>query len=371
MTNKSMSEAPQLSLRGLRKRFGALEAVRGLDLDVARGEFVALLGPSGCGKSTTLMAIAGFERPDAGTITLDGRDITHEPPERRAMGVVFQDYALFPHMSALENVMYPLRLRGVSREQAEAKARATLAQLRLPDSAANARPGRLSGGQRQRVAVARAIVFDPLILLMDEPLAALDRRLRQHLQFELRHLQASLGTTVLYVTHDQEEALVLADRIAVMREGQIEQLGPPRQLYDEPASAFVAGFLGESNGLAVSLLAERDGYRALAAEAFPGIVLQAPASALSERQGVLVIRPENTRLMMNPPPAGDVQRLPATVTDWAFLGQQIRVELSLAGGIAWTATMHPRQAGLDLAGLVAGTPVHAVWERDDSRLVPL
>ncbi len=364
-----MSAQALLSLRGLRKKFGALEAVRGLDLDVAQGEFVALLGPSGCGKSTTLMAIAGFERPDAGTITLAGRDITDEPPEARAMGVVFQDYALFPHMSALENVMYPLRLRGASRGQAEEKARATLAQLRLPDSAVAARPGRLSGGQRQRVAVARAIVFDPLILLMDEPLAALDRRLRQHLQFELRHLQASLGTTVLYVTHDQEEALVLADRIAVMREGRIEQLGPPRQIYDEPASAFVAGFLGESNGLAVSVTGEQGGYCRLSAAAFPGVELQAPAAALADRQALLVIRPENTRLAQGHP-AGQ-QSLPATVVDWAFLGQQIRVELALGEGLAWTATMHPRRAGLDLARLEPGTRLYAAWDRDDARLVRL
>ena len=287
------------------------------------------------------------------------------------MGVVFQDYALFPHMSALENVMYPLRLRGISREQAEAKARATLAQLRLPDSAANARPGRLSGGQRQRVAVARAIVFDPLILLMDEPLAALDRQLRQHLQFELRHLQASLGTTVLYVTHDQEEALVLADRIAVMREGQIEQLGPPRQLYDEPASAFVAGFLGESNSLTVRRLGQQDGYEQLSADAFPAVTLHAPKSQLAGRQGLLVVRPENTRLSPTRPADGSVQSLPATLIDWAFLGQQIRVELSLAGNIAWTVMLHPRRGEIDLAQLQQGTSLFVVWDRDDSRLVRL
>jgi len=365
------AEAALLSIRGLRKRFGPIEAVRGINLDVTRGEFVALLGPSGCGKSTTLMAVAGFERPDAGTVTLGGRDITNQPPERRAMGVVFQDYALFPHMNALQNVAYPLLLRGMGREEAETKARQTLAQLRLPDAAVTARPGRLSGGQRQRVAVARAIVFDPLILLMDEPLAALDRRLRQHLQFELRHLQASLGTTVLYVTHDQEEALVLADRIAVMRDGQIEQLDHPRVLYDEPATAFVAGFLGESNGLPVVLRRSEGRYYSLSCELPTPGELMAPRGTIAEGPALLVIRPENTRLLPADSHAGDLQGLPATIVDCAFLGQQIRVEVALTDDTRWTASLHPRRAGLDPATMESGRRVFVAWHRDDCRLVRL
>ena len=240
-----VSEQPILSIRGLRKSYGAFTALDEVDLDVARGEFVALLGPSGCGKSTTLMAVAGFVEPDDGSIMLPGENITRLAPEKRRMGVVFQDYALFPHLSVLDNVAFPLRMRGFGRREREEKALAALEQVQLPKKSIRARPAELSGGQSQRVAVARALVFDPVMLLMDEPLAALDSRLRQHLQFELRHLQDRLDTTVIYVTHDQEEALVLADRIVVMRDGRFEQVGTPREVYEKPANAFVAGFLGE------------------------------------------------------------------------------------------------------------------------------
>jgi putative spermidine/putrescine transport system ATP-binding protein len=236
------------------KRYGEVVAVNTLDLEVKRGEFFTLLGPSGSGKTTTLRMIAGFEEPDTGTIELAGRDVTGEPPYDRSVNTVFQDYALFPHMTVGENVEYGLRVKRVGKDERRRRASEALATVRLAGYEQR-KPNQLSGGQQQRVALARAIVNEPRVLLLDEPLGALDLKLREQMQVELNLIQEEVGITFIYVTHDQEEALTMSDRIAVFNEGRIEQVGPPTEIYERPDNAFVAGFVGVSN------LLERDGQR--------------------------------------------------------------------------------------------------------------
>ena len=246
--------APAVRLSGIRRVYGDVVAVAGIDLDIGAGEFFTLLGPSGSGKTTTLRVIAGFERPDAGRVELQGADVTRVAPAQRAVNTVFQDYALFPHMTVAENVEYGLRVKGMSRRDRRARAEAMLQKVRLP-GLGDRKPVQLSGGQRQRVALARAIVNGPPVLLLDEPLGALDLKLRQEMQIFLKALQRDLGITFVYVTHDQEEALTMSDRLAVFNEGRIEQVGSPAEVYEHPQSEFVAGFVGVSNVL------ERDGKR--------------------------------------------------------------------------------------------------------------
>ena len=234
---------------GLTKRFGDVVAVDAVELGIRRGEFFTMLGPSGSGKTTTLRLIAGFERPDAGRVELAGRDVSHDPPYARDVNTVFQDYALFPHMTVLENVAYGLMVRKVGKRDRRAKAQAALEMVQL-GGLGDRKPSQLSGGQRQRVALARAIVNQPRALLLDEPLGALDLKLRQQLQIELKQIQKELGMTFVYVTHDQEEALTMSDRIAVFNEGKVEQVGTPAEMYEHPRTEFVAGFIGTSNVLA-------------------------------------------------------------------------------------------------------------------------
>jgi len=245
---------PAVRLREIRKAYGEVVAVDGVDLEIAQGEFFTLLGPSGSGKTTTLRLIAGFERPDAGTVELAGRDVSDVPPYARDVNTVFQDYALFPHMTVAENVAYGMRVKGVPRRDRVARVEDVLRRMRLPD-VGKRKPVQLSGGQRQRVALARALVNRPEVLLLDEPLGALDLKLRQEMQLFLKSLQQDLGITFVYVTHDQDEALTMSDRLAVFNNGRIEQLGAPAEVYERPRSAFVAGFVGVSNEL------ERDGHR--------------------------------------------------------------------------------------------------------------
>jgi putative spermidine/putrescine transport system ATP-binding protein len=246
--------SPAVRLSGIRRVYGEVVAIAGLDLDIAEGEFFTLLGPSGSGKTTTLRVIAGFERPDAGRVELQGGDVTGVAPSERPVNTVFQDYALFPHMSVVENVEYGLRVKGIGRRERRARAEEVLDRVRLPGLGAR-KPVQLSGGQRQRVALARAIVNGPPVLLLDEPLGALDLKLRQEMQVFLKELQRELGITFVYVTHDQEEALTMSDRLAVFNEGRIEQVGTPAEVYEHPQTEFVAGFVGVSNML------EREGRR--------------------------------------------------------------------------------------------------------------
>src|SRR5882724_1067458 len=293
--------APAVRLSGLRKNYGSLAAVDGVDLEIAEGEFFTMLGPSGSGKTTLLRLIAGFERPDAGTVELGGRDVTRQPPFARDVNTVFQDYALFPHLSVLGNVEYGLRVRRVPRAQRRQRAEAALEMVRLAGLSGR-KPIQLSGGQRQRVALARAIVNEPEVLLLDEPLGALDLKLRQEMQLELKRIQREVGITFIYVTHDQEEALTMSDRLAVFNHGRIEQLGTPVEVYERPASEFVAGFIGVSN------LLERDGRR-------------------------VTVRPEKVRLLApdeSPPPDSHVEG--GVITDVVYLGVVTRFVVALDVG---------------------------------------
>jgi len=246
--------APDISVRGLTKRYGDVVAVDGIDLDIPAGEFFTMLGPSGSGKTTTLRMIAGFETPDEGTIELAGEDVSRLPPYDRPVNTVFQDYALFPHMTVQENVEYGLMVKKVKKGDRRGRAGEALEMVRLAGYG-DRKPSQLSGGQRQRVALARAIVNKPKVLLLDEPLGALDLKLRQEMQIELKSIQREVGITFVYVTHDQEEALTMSDRLAVFNQGRIEQIGPPAEVYEHPQSEFIAGFVGVSNVI------ERDGRR--------------------------------------------------------------------------------------------------------------
>ena len=317
-----------LQLVGLRKTYGNHDAVAGLDLDIAPGEFFTLLGPSGCGKTTTLMMLAGFVEPTAGTVRIDGRDVADVRPEDREIGVVFQNYALFPHLTVAENLAFPLQMRRLPAREIRERVDRVLDLVQLGGEAGKY-PAALSGGQQQRVAVARAIVFDPPVLLMDEPLGALDRKLRVRLQTELRQLQRELGVTVVYVTHDQDEAMSMSDRIAVMQAGRVAQVGTPRELYESPSSLFVADFLGRNNALpAVSAGPGK-------ARLQSGHVLDTATHDVPDGAPcTVVVRPERTRLVAT-------GGIPARVTDAVFLGATTEYVLDVTGlGILRSVVLH-------------------------------
>jgi spermidine/putrescine transport system ATP-binding protein len=314
-----------IRLVGLVKRYHDVVAVDGIDLHITPGEFFTMLGPSGCGKTTTLRLIAGFERPDDGKILLDGTDMSHTPPHKRRVNTVFQSYALFPHKSVADNVGFGLRYQRVTKAEAKRRVEEACAMVRL-QGLEHRRPGQLSGGQQQRVALARALVLEPPVLLLDEPLGALDARLRLDLQVELKRIQEQLEVTFIYVTHDQDEALTMSDRVAVMRGGDIEQCGEPRDLYESPATAFVANFLGASNLVPVAVGdTEGDGARL----GLGSFALRAQTCALSRgADAVAMIRPENVRL--EPHGNGGENRLPGMVEEVVYLGfhQEVRVRLA-------------------------------------------
>ncbi len=290
-----------VALVGVRRAYGDVVAVDGIDLEIERGAFFTMLGPSGSGKTTTLRLIAGFDRPDAGRILLGGEDVAGKPPYERDVNTVFQDYALFPHMTVGENVEYGLKVKGVRRPERRARVEEALEMVRLSGLGAR-KPGQLSGGQRQRVALARAIVNRPRVLLLDEPLGALDLKLRQEMQLELKRIQQEVGITFVYVTHDQEEALTMSDRIAVFNQGRIEQVATPVEVYEHPASEFVAGFVGVSN------LVERDGRR-------------------------FTVRPEKIRLLAEgePPESGETTET-GRVRDVVYAGSVTRYVVDLDAG---------------------------------------
>jgi len=318
-----------VELSKVSKRYGAVVALDALDLAVYEGELLSLLGPSGCGKTTTLNVVAGFAAPDAGRVVIDGDDVTGEPAWRRGLGVVFQSYALFPHMSVADNIAFGLRERGVGKSEIAERVREALALVRLHGVAAQ-RPHELSGGMQQRVALARALVIRPRVLLLDEPLAALDRKLREEMRAELRDIQRTVGITTVFVTHDQHEALGLSDRVAVMNAGRIEQLGPPREVYERPATRFVADFIGASSVLEGRALdretVELDGgvrlRVALHEATAPGRVVR------------LLVRPERVELG-----GGGVNTLTARVASVMYLGDHCEVRLELAGGHRMLATL--------------------------------
>jgi putative spermidine/putrescine transport system ATP-binding protein len=316
--------AGSIRIERVAKRYGAVHALTGVDLEVRRGEFLTLLGPSGSGKTTLLNLIAGFQQPDDGRIQVDGREVTHLPAHARGFGMVFQSYALFPHMTVAENVAYPLRMRGVARALREELVARYLSMVELEDLGQRY-PPQLSGGQQQRVALARALVFEPPVLLMDEPLGALDRRLRQSLQFEIKRIHQELGATVLYVTHDQEEALAMSDRVAVMRDGRIEQSGAPRAVYEEPETTFVASFLGETNLLEVEVVAG-NGAGSTVCHKASDQRFDLPF-AVHGSQATVSIRPESLRLESPDMPA----ILWGRVASVAFMGDSWRCEILVGG----------------------------------------
>ena len=349
---------------GIEKRYGAVVAVDDVSLDIAPGEFVTLLGPSGSGKTTTLMMLAGFEIPTAGEIYVDGDPIAAVPPYRRNIGMVFQNYALFPHMTVGENIAFPLQMRKMSKAEIARQTREVLALVGLPGYEGRY-PRQLSGGQQQRVAVARALVFNPRVLLMDEPLGALDKQLRERLQLEIKALHEQLGVTIIYVTHDQEEALVMSDRIAVMNDGRIEQCGGPTELYDEPSSRFVATFIGESNFID-GVIGHVDG-TAASVDA-PGVgTLRAPArSGLSAGAPVaLTVRPEKIVASENGvSPA--MNAVAGVVEDVVFVGEMRRYVVALPGGQRLVLKAQNRSG---VQNFQRGDPIRVCWNVDDCRLV--
>ena len=323
MTQPQRAAVP-ITLRGLRKRYGEVRALDDVDLDVRRGEFLTLLGPSGSGKTTLLMVLAGFIRPDQGRLLFGDDEVTRLPPHKRDIGMVFQNYALFPHMDVAANIAYPLKLRGIGGPEQQRRVEAALQTVQLAGYGAR-RIDQLSGGQRQRVALARAIVFEPRIVLMDEPLSALDKQLRERMQIELRQLHEQLGTTTIYVTHDQREALTMSDRVAVVNGGRIVQLDTPRALYEQPANRFVAEFIGESSLLPVQLEA---GVWHCA-----GQPLRHAGQSPAGTRAWLMLRPERVRLLGTEAGEG-LNVLSAQVSGIVYQGDSFLLQARLADGHA-------------------------------------
>jgi spermidine/putrescine ABC transporter ATP-binding subunit len=348
-----------VSLRGLTKRYGAAAAVAGVDLAIAEGEMVALVGPSGCGKTTVLRMIAGLIEPDAGQVLIGGADVTRAPAHKRNLGLVFQSYALFPHLSVFENVAFGLRRRRVPEAEIGRRVSQALALVRL-EGFEGRFPRQLSGGQQQRVALARAVVTEPRVLLLDEPLSNLDAGLRDAMRVELRRLQQSLGITTIFVTHDQEEALTLADRVAVMRAGRIEQVGAPQEVYERPANAFVAGFVGRTNLLDAVVVGAADALLHLSGPG--GVPLVVRGAAPPGARVRLALRHEKLRLGDAPPDAANVHL--AEVALAAFAGAQCQYLLRLPGGLELQAEAPSN------AVFPRGAQVTAWWTADDMILLP-
>ena len=365
----------QVSISNVRRDYGAVVAVDDVSLDIGAGEFVSLLGPSGSGKTTLLMMLAGFEQPQSGSITIGGRDVTRVAPNKRDIAMVFQKYALFPHMTVSENIAFPLLMRKVDKSERASKVAKALEMVKLEGYGAR-KPAELSGGQQQRVALARAIVFDPQVILMDEPLGALDKKLRQHMQIELKQLQRRLGATVIYVTHDQEEALTMSDRVAVLNHGKLMQYGPPRELYDLPADAFVADFLGEMNFID-GVVAAIDGGTgtvvlaggAVSAPAVPGLAKGDPVR--------LAIRPEFIELRQVDAVSADASRAVAgdgsgrtgitgTLAQVIFNGAIVVMVVELPDGSVVTTSLNAHT----VPDLAPGGTVTATWPVSAARLFP-
>lgn len=312
-----MNQHYKLQVKDVRKSYGAVTALENTSLEMREGEFLTLLGPSGSGKSTLLMAIAGLNNPDNGEIWIDGKLATYLPPFQRDIGMVFQNYALFPHMTIMENIAFPLRMRGESKDSINQKVKEVLEKVQL-SHVAERFPRELSGGQQQRIALARCFVYKPSIILMDEPLGALDKKLREALQLEIKHLHEELGITVLYVTHDQEEAMVMSDRICLMNNARIEQIGTPDELYHRPKTIFAADFLGESNFIDVRVKTLQD--ETVTTETSTGTLLHAPmlSSVTTGTSAKIMVRPESIRVLADTETAHNM--LTGEVTDVIVAG---------------------------------------------------
>ncbi len=341
---------------------GETLVVKDLNLSIGKGEFLTMLGPSGSGKTTCLMMLAGFETATHGEIRLAGRPITQVPPHKRGIGMVFQSYALFPHMTVAENLAFPLEVRGMGKTERESRITRALDMVQMGRFAAR-RPAQLSGGQQQRIALARALVFDPELVLMDEPLGALDKQLREHMQYEIKHLHENLGITVVYVTHDQGEALTMSDRVAVFNDGRIQQLAPPDELYERPVNSFVAGFIGENNKLP-GTVEDLTATTALVRLATGELIDATPVNVAARGQRTLVsIRPERVEFKpeMMPPGAHTIE---ATVIEVIYMGDILRAVLRVAGQDGFVMKMRNT---LGQTRLARGQTIRVGWHPQDAR----
>ncbi len=351
------TRAAEIGVEGIGKDFGTFTALDDISLTIGRGEFLTLLGPSGSGKTTFLMLLAGFEEATRGRMTLDGRDMTRVPAEKRGFGMVFQGYALFPHMSAAANIAFPLKVQKRGAREIKARTEQIIEMVGLAGHG-HKRPDALSGGQQQRVALARALACEPPVMLLDEPFSALDKNLRGQMQDEVRRLHRETGTTFVFVTHDQSEALALSSRVAIFEQGRLQQIAPPREVYDRPHSRFVAEFLGDINLLPLSDTS-RDGD--MLRGTFAGRTLRAPGKAGGE---TLAIRPEYMRLGLTAPSSGNA--IPATVTDLTYLGADTRIDLRGPGGMALVMT---HASGSLPDGLAPGKDIWATWPEEKGFLL--
>jgi putative spermidine/putrescine transport system ATP-binding protein len=355
--------AAKLALRGVGKSYGPVTALADATLDMAEGEFLTLLGPSGSGKTTLLMIVAGLTQPTSGEVWIDGRLSTYAPPNKRDIGMVFQNYALFPHLTLAENIAFPLRMRGMASAEIAAEVRRVLEIVQLPH-VAERMPKELSGGQQQRIALARCMVYHPSIILMDEPLGALDRQLRDRMQMEIKHLHKRLGITVLYVTHDQEEALAMSDRICLMRDGRIEQIGTPEDLYFRPHTTFVADFLGESNIIAGTVA---DCGETGVLEVEGGLLVRASVGPeFSAGHAVkMLLRPENLQLLHPGQEADNIAE--GTLTETVFGSGVYRHYVTLPGELTLAVKQFTDRGRPAPA---PGTPVRLGWSRDHTVVLP-
>jgi spermidine/putrescine transport system ATP-binding protein len=351
-----------IGLVGVSKRFGGVSAVDDVSLEIREGEFFSLLGPSGCGKTTTLRMVAGFERPDAGSIVLQGNDVTTVPANRRPLNMVFQQYALFPHMSVYDNVAFGLKVKRVPRRDHAGRIKELLRIVEL-EGLERRRPRQLSGGQQQRVALARALVNSPAALLLDEPLGALDVKLRKQMQLQLKAIQHDVGTTFVYVTHDQEEALAMSDRIAVMNGGRVEQTGSPREIYQHPQTAFVADFIGSLNALEVRVDELVGGYALTRLGESERIVVPADSGTAAGAAIRVAVRPERVQIDGAVPDGGS--RLEGTVTEVVYLGMYTQLHVDTRAG----RIVSHRLADEPGAALQAGSSVVLSWEPEQSSLL--
>ncbi|MFD0916209.1 ABC transporter ATP-binding protein [Pseudahrensia aquimaris] len=340
---------------------GEILVVKDLNLDIPRGEFLTMLGPSGSGKTTSLMMLAGFEPATHGEIYLNGESINSVPPNKRGIGMVFQNYALFPHMSVAENLAFPLKVRKMGRAEIEERVQRALDMVELPEMGGR-RPAQLSGGQQQRVAVARALVFDPALILMDEPLGALDKQLREQMQYEIKHIHENLGVTVVYVTHDQSEALTMSDRIAVFEDGVIQQLSTPDELYERPENSFVAQFIGENNKLNGTIKESKKGIAKVELDGGGMVTAAAVNIGSNGSRTTLSLRPERVEIE---PKAGSVPNiLTGVIKELIYLGDHIRTRMEVAGNDEFIVKV-PNSAGNK--PLAEGKKVKVGWKAEDCR----
>jgi len=362
MTGEAGAGEPIVRFANVQKSYdGEILVVKNLNLDIAKGEFVTMLGPSGSGKTTTLMMLAGFEPATHGEIFLNGRPINNVPPHKRGIGMVFQNYALFPHMTVAENLAFPLNVRGMSKAEQEQRVQKALDMVEMP-AFGGRRPAQLSGGQQQRVAVARALVFEPDLVLMDEPLGALDKQLREQMQYEIKHIHDSLGVSVVYVTHDQSEALTMSDRIAVFNDGVIQQLSTPDDLYERPENAFVAQFIGENNRLAGTVQEVVNGTCTVKLDS--GDVVNAAAINVEGKgsRTQLSVRPE--RVTINPKKSPSMNVLEGRIKELIYLGDHIRTRMSVAGHDDFIVKIANNAEHVPLA---EGSTVKVGWDTVDCR----